>query len=156
MSINARAFPWEGIGFPIWTFELAAKNAKSRKSGAASFFSSLSFFAAISLLVVDALENATTDIGALVERWPDVALWRLWEVVVEASVAEALLLADDQGKALEHVANSVSAFEQICKNDACRAKHADELPAIQRVLVQFARKVDSLVLEARLMVTPGS
>lgn len=107
-------------------------------------------------LAVDALGNASTDIGALVERWPDVALWRLWEVVVEASVAETLLLADDQGKALKHVVNAVSAFEQICKNDTCRVKYADELPAIQRVLVRFAREVDSLVLEARLMAAQGS
>ena len=102
---------------------------------------------------VGALENASADIGTLVERWPDVALWRLWEVVVEASVAEAQLLAGDKAKSLEHVTNSVNAFERICKSDACRAKYAEELPSIQRVLVQFARKVDSLVLEARLMVT---
>ena len=105
----------------------------------------------ILVAAIDTLEKASQDAVYLVVGWPDVALWRIWEVVVEASVAEALLMADKEKEALERVRSSVNAFEQICQSESSRAQYADELPAIQSVLRQVTRKVDSLELESRLM-----
>ncbi len=101
-------------------------------------------------LAINLLENASRDANYLIEGWPDVAHWRIWAVVVEASVAEALLLADDQTEALECLTESVSAFEQVCEIDTCRQKYVHEIPVIQDVLIELAREVDSPELEDRL------